>query len=250
MDINLVLLAAIVFGASFAQGFSGFGYGILAMAMLSLLTAGLERASVFITLTVTALVITLLLRSRRDVRLDWRQAGAIFLGVLAGSPLGYWFVLRQGDLPLCRLVFGTVLILFALNGLLKPHIKHHIPTLLAPLFGVFSGLLSGAFASGGPPVVLYLYAQEDDPRLAVGTVQAVFLGASIYRLVIVGCGERGFSADLLLLAAGMVPVVILGTLTGYMAARRVSCRTFLLCAYSLIIAAGAMNIAKGLRALE
>jgi hypothetical protein len=43
--------------------------------------------------------------------------------------------------------------------------------------------------------------------------------------------------------------VILGTLIGYRVARSVSCRVFLLCAYSLIVAAGAMNIAKGMQAL-
>jgi uncharacterized membrane protein YfcA len=249
MDINLALLAAIAFGAAFAQGFSGFGYGILAMAMLSLFTPSIERASVFVTVSVTVLVITLLVRSRRDVRIDWKQASLLLLGVLAGSPLGYWFVLRQGDLPICRIVFGIVLLLFALNGLLKPHLKRHIPVALAPAFGAGSGLLSGAFASGGPPVVLYLYAQEDDPRLAVGTIQVVFLGSSIYRLAIIGGGERGFTPDVLRLAVGMIPVVMLGTLAGYMAARKVSCRTFLLGAYTLIVTAGAMNIAKGLRAL-
>ncbi len=249
MAINFALLAAIAFGAAFAQGFSGFGYGILGMAVLSLLTPDLERASVFITLTVAVLVVTLLVRSRRDVRIDWRQAGMLLLGVLAAAPLGYRFVLRQGGMPVCRLVFGMVLILFALNGLLKPHIKRHIPLALAPVFGFFSGLLSGAFASGGPPVVLYLYAQQEDPRLAVGTVQTVFLGATLYRLVIIGCGVRGFSSELLRLAVGMVPVVMLGTLAGYMTARRVSCRSFLLCVYLLIIVAGATNIAKGLRGL-
>jgi uncharacterized membrane protein YfcA len=249
MDINSLLLAVIVFGAAFAQGFSGFGYGILAMAMLSLLTTDLERASVFVTLSVMVLVTTLLLRSRRDVRIDWKQAAGLSLGVLAGSPFGYWFMLRQGGMPVCRLVFGVVLVLFALNGLLKPHVRRHIAMPLAPLFGVFSGLLSGAFSSGGPPIVLYLYSQEDDPRLAVGTVQAVFCFASLYRLVLVGVGERGFTADVLTPAALLAPVVILGTLAGYMAARRVSCRTFLLGVYAVIIAAGAMNIAKGMKAM-
>ncbi len=250
MDIHPALLTVIVFGAAFAQGFSGFGYGILAMAMLSLLTPGLERVSVFITLTVTFLVITLLIRSRRDVRIDWRQAGLLVLGILAGGPLGYWFVLRQGDLPICRVTFGAVLILFALNGLLKPHIRRRLPTALAPLFGFFSGLLSGAFSSGGPPIVLYLFVQEDDPRRAVGTVQAVFLASSLYRLVIVGLGERGYTADLLILAGTMIPVVILGTLTGYVTSRKVSCRAFLLGAYSLIILAGALNIVKAARNLQ
>lgn len=249
MDVHFAALAAITLGASFAQGFTGFGYGILAMAMLSLLTTNLERASVYITLTVTALTITLLLRSHRDMRLDWKQVGLLLLGVLCGSPLGYRFVLRQGDMPVCRIVFGAVLLLFALHGVLKPHIRRHMPRLLAPAFGLFSGLLSGAFASGGPPIVLYLYAQEDDPRLSVGTLQAVFLGSSLYRLAIVGFGERGFTRDLMLLAAGGIPLVVLGTLTGYVVARRVSCRAFLLFTYALIILAGALNVAKGVRAL-
>jgi uncharacterized membrane protein YfcA len=247
MDINLALLAVIVFGAAFAQGFSGFGYGILAMAMLSLVITDLERASVFVTLSVMVLVTTLLLRSRRDVRIDWRQAAGLFLGILAGSPFGYWFMLRQGGMPICRVVFGVVLVLFALNGLLRPHIRRRLSVALAPVFGVFSGLLSGAFSSGGPPIVLYLYSQEDDPRLAVGTVQAVFCGAGIYRLVIVGLGERGFTADMLGTAALLAPVVILGTLAGYLVARRVSCRAFLLGVYGVIILAGAMNIAKGIK---
>ncbi len=250
MDIPLPLLAGIVFGAAFAQGFSGFGYGLLGMAMLSLAATSIERASVFISLTVTVLTVTLLFRSRRDVLVDWRQAGCLLAGILAGSPLGYRFVLRQGEMPICRIVFGAVLILFALNGLLKPHIRRRIPLVFAPVLGVFSGLLSGAFASGGPPIVLYLYAQEEDPRLAVGTAQAVFLGSSLYRLGIVGLGERGFTAGLILVSVAMLPVVILGTLTGYMAARRVSCRVFLFLAYSLIVAAGALNIARGLRAVH
>jgi uncharacterized protein len=247
MDISPFLLAAIAFGAAFAQGFSGFGYGILAMALLSLWAGDLERASVFVTLTVMVLLVTLLWRARRDVRIDWRQAAGLFLGVLAGSPLGYRFMLRQGGMPICRIVFGAVLVLFALNGLLKPHIRRRIPLLLAPVFGVFSGLLAGAFSSGGPPVVLYLYAQEDDPRRALGTVQAVFAGSSLYRLAIVGLGERGFTADLVTAAALQAPVIILGTLVGYRVARRVSCRVFLLGVYAVIVVAGALNIAKGLQ---
>ena len=113
--------------------------------------------------------------------------------------------------------------------------------------GSSTGTIDGAFSSGGPPIVLYLYSQEDDPRLAVGTVQAVFCGAGIYRLVIVGLGERGFTADMLGTAALLAPVVILGTLAGYLVARRVSCRAFLLGVYGVIILAGAMNIAKGIK---
>mgnify|MGYP000941385119 CR=1 FL=1 len=149
-------------------------------------------------------------------------------------------------MPVCRIVFGICLLLFALNGFLKPHLKRHIPGMYAPGFGLFSGLLSGAFSSGGPPIVLYLYAREDDPRLAVGTLQAVFLSASLYRLVVVLAGHRGIGGALLLQAAFASPFVVLATMAGYWAARRLPCRRFLQGVYVMISLAGISNLLKGL----
>ncbi|MCA1809963.1 MAG: sulfite exporter TauE/SafE family protein [Lentisphaerae bacterium] len=229
MDISLIALLLIGAGAAFTQGFSGFGFGITFMAMLSLAGRDMERASVFVSITVIMIVVTLP------------------TGLLITLPLGYRFILNYGDMPVSQIVLGVVLMLFAFNRMRKPHVKRHIPSLLAPVFGMCSGLLSGAFSSGGPPVVMYLYSQEDDPRMAVGTAQAVFLGAGIYRLAVVMAGERGISEQLLVQSLLVAPVIIAATIIGARAARKFSVRPFLLTVYGLILFAGLLNIVRGLK---
>ncbi len=250
MDINLTALFLISAGAAFTQGFSGFGFGITFMAVLSLLGRDLERASVFVSLSIILIVTTLLVMTRKRLSVDWKQAALITAGLLITMPLGYQFILRYGEMPVSRIALGIVLMLFALNHLMKPHIKRHIPILLAPFFGMFSGILSGAFSSGGPPVVMYLYAQEEDPRMAVGTAQAVFLGASIARLVVVMLGERGITGSLLFQGLVMAPVVVLATIIGARAAHKFSVRPFLIAVYGLIFFAGTVNLIRGLQTLR
>lgn len=249
MDIHYGLLILITFGAAFQQGFSGFGFGIMVMAALSFLGADLERASVFSTMTSMILVSTLLLRSRAHMRVDWKQAFLLGTGIVVTIPLGYRFVLHYGEMPVCRIVFGIVLVWFAADRLLKPHIRRHISNVFAPFFGIFSGFLSGAFSTGGPPVVMYLYAQEEDPRMAVGTTQAVFLFGNLYRLIFIIGGERGISAELFAQAFLMLPVIVVAMLLGFHIARRVSLRPFLLAVYGLIILAGGIHLVRGITSL-
>ncbi|MBN2448787.1 MAG: sulfite exporter TauE/SafE family protein [Lentisphaeria bacterium] len=246
MDIHILILLVVVTLAAFAQGFSGFGFGILLMASMSMLSVDLERTSVFVCLAVMVLVPTLLVRSRQHVQVDWRQALLFFAGIMGGSPVGYWFILRHGGMPVFRVVFGAALILFALHGLTRPHLRRRIPWGYAPLFGFCSGLLSGAFSSGGPPTVLYLYSREEDPRLALGTLQAIFFAAAVYRLGVVVVGGRGIGWALAGQALTAAPFVVLAAAAGYALARRVSSRGFLVGVYALITLAGVLNILKGL----
>lgn len=249
MDVTYGFLSLCVALSALTQGFSGFGFGILIMAAMSLIGADLERVSVFVTLSVIILVTTLLIRSKRQMRVHWKTAACITAGLVFTTPIGYRFVLQYGDMPVFRLALGFVLVFFALYRACKPHIKRHIPLFLAPVFGMFSGLLSGAFSSGGPPVVLYLYSQQDDPRMAVGTTQAVFLGSSLYRLIIVLSGDRGLSLALLSQTLWMAPIVISMTLLGFRLTQRLPVKPFLLVVYGIILLAGVINVAKGFEGL-
>jgi len=245
MAVDLWLLVLFTVIAAFTQGFSGFGYGIVLMALLSMVTAEMERASVFVTLSIVVVIVVLMLRSRRDRCVNWKRVGLIFTGILIGSPVGYRFVLHCDKMPVFRIVFGVALILFALNGIVRPHIKRHIPVGFAPLFGVCSGLLSGAFASGGPPLVLYFYSQEDDPRHAVSSLQAVFLSAAFYRVIVILAGGKGISGQLLLQAGCTAPLILVMTTLGYRLSKRVTATSFMGIVYGLVILAGVINVVKG-----
>ncbi|MBT3379115.1 MAG: sulfite exporter TauE/SafE family protein [Lentisphaerae bacterium] len=246
MPISLLTLMLIAGFAAFTQGFCGFGYGIVTMALLSLLTAEMERGSVFVMLSIVVLLLDLMRRSKSHGGVDWPKVGLLFLGLMAGQPLGYWFVLNYDKMGIFRVAFGVALILFAVYGIVRPHVKRRIPTFLAPVFGFFCGVLSGAFASGGPPAVIYFYSQEDDPRRAIGSLQAIFLLACFFRIGVVLVGGKGIGGRIMLQSALVAPVILVVTGLAHRLSRRVSPKLFLIVVYGLIVAAGITNVAKGL----
>lgn len=244
-DIPTIALLAIVAFASFTHGFSGFGYGILFMAITSFMVDDIERPSVFVTVSGFTLLGILIARSWREIRLDWKGVGLVFVGMIVGIPLGYACVAAWGAVVQFRIVFGLALIGFALYGFFKPHVRKHIPAFWAPVFGLASGLLGGMFSSGGPPLVLYAYAREDDPRMAVGSLQVLMIVGAIYKLGVVSAGPKGV-AELWIPALFAAPVIVAFALSGFALARKVTAKTFVKVVYALLMAAGLMNVAKGI----
>jgi uncharacterized membrane protein YfcA len=134
------------------------------------------------------------------------------------------------------------------NGLLKPRLKTRIADGFVPLIGFASGLVGGAIMSGGPPLVLYLYSREDEPRRTIATLQVCFLFMCIYRLLIVGVGKLGISGEILIQSSMGVPAILIATAIGFTLAKRVSSKNFLKAVFILIGAAGIVNILKAFQA--
>ncbi len=115
------------------------------------------------------------------------------------------------------------------------------------LAGFMGGFLSGAFTAAGPPLALFVYSRQKDPRLAKGTLQTVFISATIWRLVNIAMFGKGITMLVTKIAAMTLPVLVICTFLGHIVSRRVSKGTFLKIVYSFIGFAGMMNIIKGLR---
>lgn len=232
--------------AAFVQGFSGFAFGILAMAIISLFAPSPERVSVVTTLGALSAQITLGAIGWRQFGINFKLIALLLCGMVVGIPLGYQFLLHTGQhpQPAFRIAFGCVLLAFAAHGLSRPHIPRKLPALLAPPTGLLSGLITGAFSSGGPPLVLYTYSREKDPRSAKGTLQILLVGSSCIRLASIQSGSGPITLDLLKWAAISVPIVIALCLLGHYSSRRVSIRTFTAGVYALIAVAGILQMIK------
>ncbi|MGF1484507.1 MAG: TSUP family transporter [Opitutales bacterium] len=239
---SFALLAVGVLFAAFTQGFSGFGLGILVMATLTWYVPDAERLSVIATLTGLITMVTLMTAERGRARIDWRGVAWLFGGVLLGMPLGYFLVLKTGDQPIFPLTLGGVLLLFAINGLCRPRLRR-LPEWAGVPMGVLSGFISGGFASGGPPLVLYLYAREADPRMAKRSLQVIFILAVFIRLSWVEGAGPGLTQEILAWSAGLGVCALLGSLTGNRLSRRVRPRRFTQAVYVLIGLGGLLNIA-------
>ena len=113
--------------------------------------------------------------------------------------------------------------------------------------GVIGGFLSGAFNAAGPPLALFVYSRQKDPRLAKSTLQTVFISATIWRLANVMMFGGGITLPVMKIAALTLPVLVGCTLLRHGLSRRVSKEMFLKIVFSSILLAGLVNILKGLQ---
>jgi len=233
------------FGA-FSQGFTGIGFGIIILAGVAFTPWNFERSAVVVNLLVLCLNVIIIYASRKDARVNWVLVGYILLGSAVGVPLGYWFILDVGDRPLFRLVFGAVLMAFAVHELFRPKIRKPLPKPAGLLAGLMGGFLNGAFTAAGPPMAVFVYSQHKEPALLKGTLQVLFLITSVWRLSNVMLFGKGITLPVVKLAALALPIALGLAYVGHLASRRVSTRTFLRVVYTLIAFAGVMQIAKGL----
>jgi uncharacterized membrane protein YfcA len=188
-----LLLVILIGVASLIQGYCGFGFGIVAMALLAMTGMPLEAVALVVTFVGTGVIAWLLWLSWKDGKVVWRAVRSLLIGALFGLPLGYVFLVRFGDQPIGRLVLGVVLLIFSLVGLLKQGGTFRVPHRWGVLMGWLSGVIGGAFVSGGPPVVIYLQGQVDDPRVIKSSIQTVFLLMMFMRIV--AAGTTGLLAD-------------------------------------------------------
>lgn len=242
MELTTILaIAAAITVAGFVQGYAGFGFGIVAMALLAFLPVDLERAAAVATCVGVFQVGVLFLISRRRYGVAWRPVGLILVGTAAGIPLGYAFIVAFGDAPVFGLCLGLVLLGFAGQGLFalwRAVRPRRWPTWLGVPVGLASGFLGGAFVSGGPPVVLYLSSRVEDPRAAKASIQLVFLVGMVIRLGAIGGGPVGFDSDLLVAMGVAVAPVLVAIVIGHRLSQRAGIAPFRLVIFLLIAVAG------------
>jgi hypothetical protein len=233
--------------AAFAQGFTGLGCGIIAMAGVAFTPWDLERASVVTNLLLVALNCTIIFAGRKEARIDLKLAGVILAGEIAGVPLGYWFIYAFGNRQVFRVALGMTLLLFALHALLRPRIRHRLHLSLGTVAGVVGGFFAGAFTAGGPFLALFIYSRYENPADAKGTLQIVLMSATLWRLLNIVFFGRGLSQDVVGIASVSILPVIICAGVGHLFARRFTSAAFLKVVYSFIGVAGVLNIVKGIQ---
>ena len=160
--------------AAVVQGATGFGFGLVAIALLGNLLS-IKTASAVLALASLSMNALIFWRLRSHFR--WEGMGPVLLGVVLGVPLGVLF-LAQTEARILAPVLSGVLVLSAVYGLVpKLASRPWHPLFLGLPLGVFSGALSGAFGTGGPPLVAFL-ASRNLPRLRYSASLQVALGTS------------------------------------------------------------------------
>lgn len=151
----------------------GFGAGLIAVGTLALLVPGLRDVVVLLLLVNLPAELYVVLGSRRHI--SWRGVLLVYAGIAVGIPLGTW-LLAAGDLSLLLTLLGAVLVLVGVAFLVTPRRDPvPLPGWIAPPVGLVSGVLTGLFGTGGPPLIFYYQLRGLDKAAFRGNLMAIFL---------------------------------------------------------------------------
>lgn len=212
-----LLVAVVVYFGITLHSVLGFGVALICMPFLIGILGPASAAALVAIFTVPLqLVIIWRYRHSLNVRPFWR----VIVGSALGIPLGV-FLLVQLDRQIVLSALGIFLIVYSLYSLLNLH----LPEIRRPGwgfgFGFISGLLAGAYNTGGPPIVIYGTSLRWKPEQFKANLQALFLISD--PLVIFAHLAAGH-IDAVVVQATLValPAVALGTATGFWLSRYVN----------------------------
>jgi uncharacterized membrane protein YfcA len=219
----------------------GFGAGLIAVGTLALVMPELRDVVVVLLLVNLPAELFVVWRSRRLVA--WRGVLVVFVGVAVGIPVGTWMlgVGRPG-----ALLTGLGIVLVAAGAAFlvtdRPG-ERPMPVWIAPPLGLASGILTGLFGTGGPPLILYYRLAGVSKAVFRGSLMAIFLLMTAVRVpsyVAFGLvtGPRIWSS------IAVFPAVLVGAWIGQRTHVRISEPAFRRLVAVSLIAIGAILLAR------
>ena len=180
---DFVLVTVLVAGASCIQGAAGFGMGLLAAPILTLIDADFVPAPVII----AVVPLTLLVAFRDWAHLDRRGLGWAILGRLPGALAGAAAVAALSHHALALFVGASVLAAVAVS-LMTPRFRPTRSALVSA--GFASGFMGTTTSIGGPPMAL-VYQSSDGPTFRSTLATYFAVGAAISLATLAAAGQLG-----------------------------------------------------------
>lgn len=227
---------AMVFAAGLLRGFTGFGFSLAAVPLLSLVMPPASAVPV-----VLLLQLLVSLSGLRDaLRLcHWRSVLLLATGAAIATPVGAWGLAHLEAAPV-RLVIAAVVVAgaavlawgFRLGS--APSGAGVLP------FGMAAGLFNGLAGIPGPPVIAYYLASPVASGTARSSMIVIFLITSVFALApLAWLGLVG--RDSLVGATLGLPAVLLGSWLGALVYRRSTDRHYRAVALALLLATAALS---------
>jgi uncharacterized protein len=179
MDIHIaVYAAAVLFLAYLVRGIAGFGSGLIAVPLLTLVAPVPLVVPLVVSLDYLGSA-SQGLKNRNHIA--WKEQLSLMPFMLVGIGMGL-YVLRAMPTALLGKVLGGFVIVYALYQLL-PLPALHGSRLCTIFCGCFGGLVGTLFGTGGPFYVMYLKLRELDKSVFRATFAINFLIDGAIRLI-------------------------------------------------------------------
>jgi uncharacterized membrane protein YfcA len=232
-----------VFAASLLRGFTGFGFGLAAVPLLSL---ALPPAKVVPFVVVLQVIVGAAGLRQAWPLCDWRAVGGLSPGLVLGIPIGLVVLTAFSANPV-RLVIGCAIIgsvLLLWRGFRLPHRPARTVTFAV---GLVAGVMSGLASMGGPPIVVYLLALAHGASVVRATSIVYFMISALLSLLLMSSNGL-IDREVLTWAIASVPVLMVGNQVGNWGFRRSRPHLHRLTALVLLSVLAVLLIARALGA--
>ena len=205
LDLSSLIVAVIaVLIAGFIRGYSGFGFAMVAVTSMSLVIPPARVVPLVLILEVMA-SISLVPQVWKDI--DWYSLRWLLAGSLFATPFGAYLLANVPTEPMRMSI--SVLVLGAAILLLRGWAWKRMPG--RPLIlttGIACGILNGAAAIGGPPVILLYLSSPAGVTVSRASIIAYFLGIDSMSLVMASIHGLTTFQTLLLTVVCLLPLLL------------------------------------------
>jgi uncharacterized membrane protein YfcA len=177
--VSLIVTVTSIFIAGIIRGYSGFGFAMVAVTSISLVLPPIHVVPLVLILEVLA-SLRLVPQVWRDI--DWYSLRWLLVGSLFATPLGVYLLANIPAMPM-RISISLIVLVAAILLMRGWAWKRMPGRTLILTTGVACGMLNGAAAIGGPPVILLYLSSPAGVTVSRASIIAYFLGIDVMSLV-------------------------------------------------------------------
>lgn len=166
-----MLVALIIFIATFVQSSVGFGMALVSMPVLVVML-GIQTAAPLVAVISMIAEIIIFIRYRHALNL--RAFVRLTIAAVIAVPIGI-LALTRVDENIVTTLLGIILIGYSLYSLFSPNFPELAHPAWAYGFGFVAGLLGGAYNTSGPPVIIYGNSRRWPPEEFKCNLQGFFI---------------------------------------------------------------------------
>jgi uncharacterized membrane protein YfcA len=231
--LQLMFIWAVVIFASLLRSFTGFGFALTAVPVFSLLLSPTDAVVLSAALTLCSNLL--------GVRTYWgvvplRPMLPLVVMAVIGTVLGT-LLLSIISPQQFQIWAGAAVIVACLVLMSYKPSTYRVSPLMTKITGLISGLMNGALAIPGPPMIIYAMLTEPEPERSRALLITFFLVSAAVALV--SFGVAGFISEqsfwYLLLA---FPAMVLGDKLGFYLFQRFGGRLYRRIAITALLAIG------------
>ncbi len=232
--ISLIILLGV-----FVQSLSGFGLGLVVMPLLTLLI-DVRVASPLMNLIalVTLLIISIYYRKKSE----FKAILGLIIPSSLGIPLGVFF-LKNIEQTITLTFLGIVVLGYGIYSLLELPYPSINSSKWGYGFAFLSGLLSGAYNTGGPPIVIYGSCCQWTPVQFRSKLNFFFF-CNVIVVLINHSIQQNFTPEVWQLFIINLPMIFIGLVAGFLLSKVIDLLLFRKLVLILLIMTGLQLLIK------